>query len=152
MADNVTTRDRAGAARIFKTTNTSEVHTPHHNAQATPVAVQTNALSKLRMQAAASTNATSVKASAGRLYGIHLFNAAASIKYLKFYNKASAPTVGSDTPTATYPIEAGKRLDLEFIYGIPFATGIALAITGALADADTTALVALDVVGEFTYA
>lgn len=49
----------------------------------------------------ASTNATVVKASAGQVYGWALGNTNASPRYLKLYNKASAPTVGTDTPTQT---------------------------------------------------
>jgi hypothetical protein len=103
--------------------------------------------------AAASTNATSVKASAARLYEIHLCNVSAAIKYVKFYNKASAPTVGTDVPVATYPIPAnGGRIDFDSTNGISFALGLAYAITGAVADTDTTAVAANDVVGELLYA
>ena len=56
----------------------------------------TGALTKARVMAAASTNATSVKASAGRLYEIHLCNTSAALKFVKFYIKTSAPTVGTD--------------------------------------------------------
>ena len=112
-----------------------------------------NALTRARVMAAASTNATSVKASAGRLYEIHLCNLAASAKFLKLYNKASAPTVGTDTPAATYPIPPnGGRIDTSSFNGISFATGIAYAITGAVGDADATAIAANDVVGELLYA
>jgi len=104
-----------------------------------------------RVLAAASTNATSVKASAGRVHGWYLFNASASAKYFKLYNKASAPTVGSDTPVLTIPIPAGAGANVEFVKGIAFATGIAFALTGALADNDTTALSANDVVVNLLY-
>lgn len=103
--------------------------------------------------AAASTNATSVKTSAGRIYEVHLCNLAASAKFLKLYNKASAPVVGTDTPVATYPIAPnGGRIDFTSFNGISFATGIAYAITGAVGDADATAVAANDVVGELLYA
>lgn len=111
-----------------------------------------NALTKVRVTAAATTNATSVKASAGRLYGLHLCNLAAAVRFVKFYNKASAPTVGTDTPVATYPLPTGTRLDVDLLSGISFSTGIAYAITGAVADTDTTAIAANDVVGELLYA
>ena len=118
-----------------------------------PASSATGALTKARVMAAASTNATSVKASAGRVYEIHLCNASAALKFVKFYNKASAPTVSTDTPVATYPLAAnGGRLDIVSINGISFATGIAYAITGAVADADTTAVAANDVAGEILYA
>ncbi len=99
-----------------------------------------------RTLAAASTNATSVKASAGRVHGWYLFNTSAATKFFKLYNKASAPTVGSDTPVMTIPIPAGAGANVEFVKGITFGTGIAFALTGAVGDADTTALAANDVV------
>ena len=56
---------------------------------------------------AATTNATSTKASAGTVYGIIVANASAETRYLKVYNKASAPTVGTDTPVLTFPVASG---------------------------------------------
>lgn len=96
------------------------------------------------LSAAATTNATSVKASAGSVFKIVGDNTAAAKKYLKLYNKASAPTVGTDTPVMTIclPASATFSIDLPALY---FATGIAYAITGAAADADTTALSAGDI-------
>jgi hypothetical protein len=118
-----------------------------------PASSATGAMTKARVMAAASTNATSVKASAARLYEIHLCNISAAIKHVKFYNKASAPTVGTDVPVATYPIPAnGGRIDFDSTNGISFATGLAYAITGAVADTDTTAVAANDVVGELLFA
>lgn len=96
---------------------------------------------------AATTNATSVKASAGTVHSIDLYNAAATVKFLKLYNKASAPTVGTDTPVRTIALKPTDKTTITFPKGLYFATGIALALTGAAADADTTALAAADVVG-----
>ena len=102
-----------------------------------------------RLIAAASTNATSVKASAGTLGFIYAVNMNAALRYLKLYNKASSPTVGSDTPVATLPIPASTT-GAGFMLQIPgngasFTTGIALALTTGIADADTGAVSANDV-------
>lgn len=100
------------------------------------------------LSSAATTNATSLKASAGRLFKIRGLNNAASIRYLKLYNKASAPTVGTDVPVITIPLRASADFDIDLgVYGHFFSTGIAYAITGAVADADTTAIVAADILG-----
>lgn len=46
-----------------------------------------------------------VKASAGRIYNIHAINLTASVLYLHLYNATAASvTVGSTTPTNTYPV------------------------------------------------
>lgn len=95
---------------------------------------------------AASTNATSVKASAGTLYSITASNTAASARYLKLYNKASAPTVGTDVPVLTITLAASSTVNVPFgALGHRFGTGIALAITGAAGDSDTTAIGANEV-------
>jgi len=104
----------------------------------------------IRVQSAASTNATSVKASAGQIYTIALTNNS-TIAFLKLYNKASAPTVGTDTPIATYAIPANGVLALSF-NGKSFALGIAYAITNLVADADTTAVAANQITGSIEYA
>lgn len=104
-----------------------------------------------RVIAAASTNATSVKASAGQVYGWFIFNTSAATKFVKLYNKATAPTVGTDTPVMTIPVPAGGGANVEFTNGIAFGTGIALAMTGAVGDSDTTALSANDVVCNLLY-
>jgi hypothetical protein len=105
-----------------------------------------------RIMSAANTNATSVKAAPGTLYGIHIGNTAAAAKYLKLYNKAGAPTVGTDVPVLTIPIPAGGVRDINFgDIGLAFSLGIAYAITGAVADTDTTAVAVNDVVGGLQY-
>jgi hypothetical protein len=91
---------------------------------------------------AATTNATAVKASAGKVFGWYLYNDGAAEAYLKIYNKATAPTVGTDTPVLVIPIPAGSAANVEFTQGIAFATGIATALTTGFADADTTAVAA----------
>jgi hypothetical protein len=51
--------------------------------------------------AAASTNATLARAGSGYLFQVLVTNVTASVKYLKIYNKASAPVVGTDVPFMT---------------------------------------------------
>lgn len=104
-----------------------------------------------KIVSAASTNATNAKSSAGRLLGWELFNSSASAKYVKIFNLAVAPTVGSSTPVFTIGLPAGGHAVLNGLNPITFATGIAYAITGAYADLDTTAVAAGDVVGALFY-
>jgi DNA-directed RNA polymerase subunit beta len=70
---------------------------------------------------AGSTNATNVKSSAGKLYQVSVYNNTASLKYLKIYNKASSPTVGSDTPIFTWPIPANGGFVADFPKGHDFS-------------------------------
>lgn len=99
------------------------------------------------LSAAATTNATVAKASAGTVLAIQGYVARATPVYLKFYNKATAPTVGTDTPVKTIYLPALAAFAIEWPTGYSFATGIAYALTTGSADNDTGALTAADVLG-----
>ena len=111
-----------------------------------------NAIARL-VSAAATTNGTSVKASSTDVFSLVCTNTTASLKFLKIYNKASAPTVGTDTPFATYALTPSNVLTrIDFALPLYMGTGFAYALTGAAADADTTALASGDVVAcNFAY-
>lgn len=98
---------------------------------------------------AATTNATVAKASAGDLFAVQGYNTTASVVYLKLYNKATAPTVGTDTPIKTIAIPPNAPIpsNCAWANGLYFSTGIAYALTGAAADSDTTAVAAGAIVG-----
>ena len=105
-----------------------------------------------RLSSAATTNATSVKASAGNLFSIIATNTAAYDVFLKLYDKASAPTVGTDTPVATINIKTVSTFQFSKENGLRFANGIAFAITKLAADSDTTALAAGDLLLSYEWA
>lgn len=91
----------------------------------------------------ASTNAAVVKGSAGHLFELTLSNPTATPVYVKLYNKATAPTVGTDVPVLTVPVAANSTVPLSFgTLGKRFATGIGIAATGAIGATDTTNAVA----------
>ncbi len=118
----------------------------------TPAAAASGGATPYHLISAATTNATSVKASAGVVYSLSAFNVSASIRFLKLYDKASAPTVGTDTPVHTLLIPPSNGgLVGPIPVGIQFSNGIALAITGAMADSDATAIGAGDVCVNLAY-
>jgi hypothetical protein len=92
-----------------------------------------------------------LKASAGNIGQIDIFNSNDEARYFKLYNKASAPTVGTDTPVWTIPLLPGTGFSATFAYGKSFATGIAYAITSGLADTDTGVVEAGDVTGSIDW-
>ena len=100
---------------------------------------------------AASTNATSLKASAGQVYGLSISNANAAARYFKLYNKASAPTVGTDTPVLTLQVPANGTVIRAYPVGLALGTGIAWAATAVITDADTTAIGANDLSVDIDY-
>jgi hypothetical protein len=104
-----------------------------------------NLVSRL-MSAAGSVNSTLVKASAGRVYRITGYNAAAAIRYIKLYSKATAPTVGTDTPFWTFPLLPTAPFNISFDdVGLYLSAGIGYGLTTGVADNDTGALTAADI-------
>jgi len=98
------------------------------------------------INSAATTNATSVKATAGTVFSITASNTGAAAAFVKFYNLATAPTVGTSVPVITLSIPASGTVNVPFgPFGYRFATGIALAITNLAADTDATAVAAAQV-------
>lgn len=100
-----------------------------------------------------------VKATAGTLYGGIVMNLATSLRYLKFYNATAANvTVGTTTPVLTIPIPLAASSDASgFVLPIPsqgvaFSTAICVAATTGLADNDTGAPGANEVVVNLFYA
>lgn len=95
------------------------------------------------LSSAATTNATSVKTTRGALRRIIGYNAAATARYLKIYDTAVAPTVGTDTPRKTYylPATSGFAFDLDDYFG----QGIGYGLTTAAADNSTAAVAAGDI-------
>ncbi len=103
--------------------------------------------SKIAVISAASTNASSQKGSAGSLMELTAYNPTATAGYLKLYDKATAPTVGTDVPVLTVPLPVTApgtpAVQLNFgSIGKRFANGIAMAITAAAVATDTGVTVA----------
>jgi len=110
----------------------------------------TGAASGTHIVSAATTNATIVKASAGRLLGWNLANTSAAWKYVKFHNQTTTPTAGSGV-VRTIGIPPGGRAELSMPGGIAFTTGIGMTIVNDSADAGTTAVSLGDVVGDIFF-
>lgn len=123
-------------------------------------AVQTSATSTGgytpgKLVSAATTNATVIKASAGTLGHISASNVNAAARYLKFYNKATTPTVGTDVPVLTYIIPgntagAGTNIPLP-PQGINFSTGISFATTTEATDAGSTGVAVSEIVINYAF-
>lgn len=94
----------------------------------------------------ASNNATSAKASPGFLRSVIGVNATAGVKYLKFYDKATAPNPAADTPVLVFALPASAPFNLG-AYDFKFSIGIGYAIVTGTADNDNTAIAAGDILG-----
>ena len=102
---------------------------------------------------AASTNATSVKNGNGMIFTLVAANTSSSFKYLKMFNLAVAPTMGTSTPVLNIPIAPNSTLDVSTnTFAMRFVSGIAYAITGGSALLDTTSVASGDVILNMVYA
>lgn len=97
------------------------------------------------------TTGVNIKAAAGQVYGWYLYNNAAAIRIVKLYDKATAPTVGTDTPTQTIVLPANGGANLFSDVGFQFLNGIGIGVSTGIADNDTTAPSANDVVVNLFY-
>jgi hypothetical protein len=87
-----------------------------------------------------------IKAAKGQIFDLHICNQAAAIRYVKLYDKATAATA-SDTPVRTYAIPASTTIALPVTSaGIEYLIGIGIRGTTGVADSDTGAPAANDIV------
>lgn len=148
MADDFVANAGSGGS-TFAADDVSGILRPRVKIQQGNDGIAQDGWTMARLISAASTNATNVKASAGQIGFIYAVNLNAAVRYLKLYNKASSPTVGTDTPVATLPIPAsttGAGFMMAIPGGMNFATGIGYATTTGVADADTGAVAANEII------
>lgn len=110
-----------------------------------PITGNNNASTTYAVNALASANAVLIKNTTGLIFNITAMNASAGIRYVRLYNKATAPTAGTDTPIIIIAIPATSSKEISFSTGVLFSLGIGVAITGAAAVLDSTAVSAGDV-------
>ncbi|HEX7633119.1 MAG TPA: hypothetical protein VF401_02200 [Candidatus Saccharimonadales bacterium] len=144
----------SGTASVNILLKTMQIPLHSVGASYSPLTRTSGGLTGARIKSAATTNATVVKASTAGLYGFCVSNDhATSKRYIKFYNKATAPTVGTDTPVFTLLIPPSSTVNVPMSDAAvsTFPSGMAYAITGAITDADTTAIGADEVHGLIWY-
>lgn len=115
-------------------------------------AVQWTYTSHRLAASAATTNATNVKATGGNIYSLNVLNTNAAIRYLKLYNKATAPTVGTDAPIRTILLPPTSNTAIHLgINPLACSAGIGYALTAGAPDADVAAVGAGDVILDIQY-
>jgi hypothetical protein len=111
----------------------------------------TGAASGTHIVSAATTNATIVKGSPGRVIGWSLANTNAAWRYVKLHNQTTTPTAGTGVVrTIAIPPNNVNTFNIEG--GIAFSTGIGLTTVTGAADADTTGVGLNDIVGDLFFA
>ena len=91
----------------------------------------------------ATTNETLIRGSAGSVFNIIVHNThsgggGGSAITLRFYDKATAPVVGTDVPMIIIHVQSNDSKEINFTSGITFKNGIAYSITAGNSLLDTT--------------
>lgn len=126
------------------TTNTDGSSNQSTGVVAASVAATTGGTNDFHLISAATTNATVIKASAGQVYGYEIYNNNAAARFVKLYNKATTPTVGTDTVLRTIGIAPNSRISFHNTVGIVFSAGISIGTATGIADNSSTAVGASD--------
>ncbi len=93
----------------------------------------------------ATTNSNLIAAGARRVYSLDVFNASMATLYVRLYDKATAPTVGTDVAKRVYAIPTLTNIHLVWAgEGDPYTLGLGLAVTAGAAYNDATAVAAHD--------
>lgn len=103
------------------------------------------------LNAAATTNGALILTGTSNVSSFYATNEGTSVAYVKLYNKATAPTVGTDIPEMTIPIPAaaagvpGVANPQIGFHGFRFALGLGISVTRNAVYTDTTAIAANEV-------
>lgn len=168
MADNVTANAGTGGA-VFATDDIAGVHYPITKvafgaldsatlvSSGSPLPVTatiplatSGGLSNDHLITAATTNAANIKASAGHVYEIDIFNNTGYPIFLKLHNTAGVPTAGAGV-VYTVGVQAGTGKHVSFAGGLAFSVGIGRSVVQGIADADTTAVASNDASIDISY-
>ena len=103
-----------------------------------------------RRLATADANIAVINAGQTDLTGWSIHNTAGAARYVKLYNKATAPTA-SDTPAIVIALAANGSATFNNSEGLNFSEGLGIRIVTGVADNDATAPSANDVVVNIFY-
>lgn len=91
---------------------------------------------------AATTNGALIITGTVALDEVTISNPTTTAAFVKFYNKATAPTVGTDVPILTIPVPANGFVPVSFgTIGKRVPLGLGIAVTAGQAATDTAATV-----------
>lgn len=99
------------------------------------------------LNSAASNNATSVDITYRSLYSLLACNTNAAIRYVKLYNKSSAPAPATDSALLRGRYMIPPTACLNIVYAVPmaFSSGLAYATVTGVSDTDNTSVGANDI-------
>jgi len=98
----------------------------------------------------ASTNATNIKSTPGKVTGWYIYNSNGTARKVAFHDTAGTPTAGAGVYFSIV-IPALSAANCPFPAGIDFSAGIAITTTTGLADSDDTAVALNDLIINILY-
>lgn len=137
----------AGTQRMVLATDQHQLTSPLN---VTLQSGATGGASVFHLVSAATTNATNIKSSAGKVTGWYIYNSNAAARKLVFHNSASAPTAGSGVYFSLM-IPPSSGANCPFPDGIDFSAGIGITTVTGLADSDNAAVAANDLIINIFY-
>lgn len=111
-----------------------------------PTASTGGAASLFKLIAANSNNSTLISTGTHTVYGAQLAGLGSAPAYLKIYDKATAPTCGTDTPVKVLMIPAaataanGAGSNVSLPYGVTISLGLGICVVTGIADNDNTSV------------
>lgn len=144
------TPDANSAVNVAQVGGNSVSTSANGVANVTVIPGTANGLTTYHLVSAATTNATNIKNAAGQVYGWYIYNSNAAARKVAFHNSASAPTAGASI-FFTLMIPPTSAANVEFTNGIAFSSGIGISTVTGLADNDTTAVAANDLIINIFY-
>ncbi len=109
-------------------------------------------VSPSKLISASGTNSTLQVPKPCCLKGIQVFNINAAVRYLKLYDVATAPTIGTTIPVKVITIAGattGAGAVIPLGDGVDFQNGLGVGLTTGVADNDTGSVAAGDIVVNF---
>ena len=137
----------AGTQRMVVATDQPQLTTPLN------VTIQAGASggdTVYHLVSAATTNATNIKSSAGKVTGWYIYNSNAAARKVAFHDTSGTPTAGSSVYFSLM-IPPSSGANVSFPSGIKFASGIGITTVTELADSDSTAVASNDLIINIYY-
>ena len=113
-----------------------------------PTAGTASGAQQYHLIAANTNNSTLIKTGAATVYSYELSGVGSAPAYVKFYDKSTAPTCGTDTPKKVLMIPAastaanGGGSNIMLPVGVRFNSGLGICVVTGIADNDNTAVAA----------
>lgn len=95
-----------------------------------------------------------VRNGAANLYAIHIYNNAGQVRYIKLFDKGTAPVLNTDTPVMTLAVAGSGTvnvINLSVPLGINFNNGIGIGASSGPADQNTGTVNANDIICDLFY-